>query len=255
MTSKIKVFLTGHRGFVGKNLLKEFDNEEDKRNYEFDLFNGDICMESSLYSSSICNADVIVHLAGKNKGTDKEIINTNVDGTISLLQIAKNYNIPIILAGTTYEKECSYKDSKNIIKELAKVYSKYYGLRCVVLNIPKVFGPGCKPNYNSFVSTLIWAKANDKLEEYIPLIKNINEELELIHINNLCEVIAIHIDDYKQIYNYTEFIFNKYNKIIKLTFQEIVNFLNNKETDRFNSNHSEWIKIQETLQWYKENKI
>src|SRR3990167_9415475 len=245
-----KIGITGENGFIGSNLV----NYLEASNLYEGLFSGEKKYEivkskyRMEYIASLENfvmySDIVIHLAGKNKGSDLEIINNNLINTKNLLDYCLRWEKSIIIAGADYKKDDAYRTSKDTIDMLCKSYS-YVGLNSVVLNIPKVFGPGCRPNYNSFVTTLIHAAANGRLNEQVKFIKNMDEELELIHVNDLCAIIEKNIQT--DICGYTKYIFTENNGLIKITFAELINALNGYR------NHQHAHVFQEVVMWYKQN--
>ena len=247
-----KIGITGENGFIGSNLV----NYLEASNLYEGLFSGEKKYEivkskyRMEYIASLENfvmySDIVIHLAGKNKGSDLEIINNNLINTKNLLDYCLRWEKSIIIAGADYKKDDAYRTSKDTIDMLCKSYS-YVGLNSVVLNIPKVFGPGCRPNYNSFVTTLIHAAANGRLNEQAKFIKNMDEELELIHVNDLCAIIEKNIQT--DICGYTKYIFTENGGLIKITFGELVDILNGKSGCLKCENI-----IHEIVEHYKQNK-
>ena len=246
-----KIGITGENGFIGSNLV----NYLEASNLYEGLFSGEKKYEivkskyRMEYIASLENfvmySDIVIHLAGKNKGSDLEIINNNLINTKNLLDYCLRWEKSIIIAGADYKKDDAYRTSKDTIDMLCKSYS-YVGLNSVVLNIPKVFGPSCRPNYNSFVTTLIHAAANGRLNEQVKFIKNMDEELELIHVYDLCRVIEQNLDKAK---GYRKLNFTESEGLIKITFGELVDILNGKSGCLKCENI-----IHEIVEHYKQNK-
>jgi UDP-2-acetamido-2,6-beta-L-arabino-hexul-4-ose reductase len=222
----LKIGITGHNGFIGKNLKKHLSTS----GYQVECFNVDLSSSVArelLYPYSNLNA--IVHMAGKNKGEDKDIIKANVKGTINLLNFCLKWGTPVMVAGSTYALDCAYKTSKDAVDILCKSYS-YLGLNSIVLNIPKVFGYGCKPFYNSFVTTLIHSAAYGYLDEQIKFIDDTSKTLEVIHVDDLCNEIEMHLDCIK---GYRKINFNEDNGLIKITIEELISILKGNEKHRY----------------------
>lgn len=237
--------LTGYKGFIGKKLV----NELILQRYDVVLYPENLLSWGSFRNKpafeEFKECDLIINLAGKNKGTDKEIINTNVFGVLNLLNWCYSHDKPIMLAGSDYNKPGAYKHSRDTIKALCRSYV-YAGcnINPCILNIPKVIGPGCKPHYNSFVTTLIWAQATNQLEIYENKINDLDEKLELIHVNDLCESI---IDLIKYPANgYTEYEFTKYDGKATFTMREILESIKGYNVHPFSG------VLQDLVKWYKE---
>lgn len=247
----MKIGITGDRGFIGTNLKKHLRDHELVTLWEKENVTGELPpnfgrINNLFYEFNEC--DIIVHLAGKNKGTDEEIIKTNVTGSLNLINMCLKNKKPIILAGSDYKAESAYKDSKDAVKALCKSYG-HLGLSSCVMDFPKVIGPGCRPYYNSFVTTLIYAAATNQLKALEKQIKNLDEEIELIHVYDLCESILCLIGDMSRLSTYTNYIFTKYDGLFKITFREIVQILNGDESHKYSD------LFIDLLHWYKENDI
>ncbi len=244
----MKVGITGHRGFIGGHIynrlrieqhevipyeqnIQSWGKFEDK--YPFDEFR---------------HCDLIINLAGKNKGTDKEIISTNVFGTANLLQWCYSHNKKIILAGTDYKNPGVYKHGRDTIKALAKCYEySNNAFGSCILNMPKIIGPGCKPRYNSFVTTLVYLAAEGVLPQYLFEIKNRDEEVELLHVDDVCDTVVDLINH--PFFGYTEYEFNKLDGKFTITLGDIADILLDK-----NTTHPKAEMFLELREWYKKDK-
>jgi nucleoside-diphosphate-sugar epimerase len=100
----MKLFITGHKGFIGKHLTKRLDDLGIEW-AGYDLVDGnDIRDKTQLdihMDKSQC--DIIIHLAaltGVRRGEDypQDYFNTNVIGTNNVLSLAKKFNIDKIIA-------------------------------------------------------------------------------------------------------------------------------------------------------------
>lgn len=235
----MKVGLTGQRGFIGSNLVSFLQgHNHEVLTYPYDVLS---YMHHEL-DDTIKNSDVTIHLAGKNKDIDRDMVHVNVYGTLNMIEKCKKYHKPLVLAGTTYEKEDPYKWSKDAAKSLCRAY-QHEGLSSMVLNIPKVFGPGCKPNYNSFVSTLIYYSTKDDFGWWVSRIKDMKEKVTLIYIDDLCESIECLLKD--KFYQYNEYNFTKYDGVFDITFEDITKILSGMKDHP----HSEI--FLKTKEWYK----
>lgn len=237
-----RVGITGARGFVGQNLTSFLKN----RQYNVITLWDEHIGSAQLQNNLLNNCDIVLNLAGKNKGDSLDIVDTNTLSFEKVLCACWLSKKSIINAGTKYKKEDVYKASKDAAKALCKVYS-YIGLNSLTLNIPKLFGPHCKPHYNSFVTTLIYLASKGKLEEYKYLIKNTKEELELLHVEDLCYIFQDFIDN--KFFGFNEYNFTKFDGLIQITFEEIIDILNG------NKNHKYSNIFLNTLEWYKKNEL
>ena len=233
------VGITGANGFIGKNLVKYLEN----RNYEiedFDRYDHDLVCNSLWLHKFISSVDVVIHLAGKNKGEDLDILDVNVIGTYNVAKQCLKLNKPLIFASSDYHKIDYYKCSKEISCDILKHFGSL-GLVHSSVVMPKVFGLGCKPFYNSFVSTILYSAANNK--EYKHLIKNENEILELIYVGHVCEIIHKIINN-KSYYNNLRYCFD-YSFFISI--KEIIEIIEGRLSD-----HKYTKVFLETLESYRE---
>lgn len=150
-----KIGITGHNGFLGFHLknqirykFKEFEIIDFKRSFFYN--------ENGL-SKFIDSCDIIVHLAGLNRHkSSEEIVKTNVQlaETLGVSLIKNKFNGILIFSSSTQEYEDTpYGKSKKKAAEILIEASKSVNFSFVQLIIPNIFGPFCKPYYNSFITT------------------------------------------------------------------------------------------------------
>ena len=105
----------------------------------------------------ISNSDIIVHLAGINRSSDPEEvfnINYNISKLIKDSIERVNFSGKLIFASSIQEDYGNqYGNAKKESRELFIESSNRFKYDFCGLIIPNVFGPFCKPNYNSFIST------------------------------------------------------------------------------------------------------
>jgi len=124
------------------------------------------------------NKNLIYHLSGVNRGSDEEILCGNILGTLRLLVAVKTYGSPktrIVFASSSQV----YKWGKNALKEShatepeslygiskksAEDLIRISGLPHIILRLSNVYGPGCRPDYNSVIATFC-----DRAIRHLPL--------------------------------------------------------------------------------------
>lgn len=243
----MRIGITGSKGFIGKKVINRLVLE----GHEVIPYNENLCSFGNYRADKvekfdeIKDCELIIHLAGKNKGTDKEILSTNVFGTFSLLSWCHFWQKPMILAGSDYKKDGAYKHSKDTIKALCRSYAFLDGYTSCTLNLPKVIGPGCKPHYNSFVTTLIWAQATNQLKLYERDVKDLSEKLELIHVGDVCDSIVDLIEH--STLGFTEYEFTRFDRKFTISMQEILDSIKGKGTHEYS------YMFQDLVRWYTEN--
>ena len=172
----MKVAVTGARGFIGSSLVPCLQDK------------GHVVVDSSRYGKHydllVSDHDIIIHLAGVNKGTHEEMLATNTMLTLELAELCYKFNKKLIYAGAMCRKNNSYTLSKQIATEALLSYC--VNLKCdfCPVLIPRVIGKGCKPFYNSFVSTVAYMFAKGDITYQIT---NPNEWLSFVWIDDLCE--------------------------------------------------------------------
>lgn len=198
----MQILVTGAKGFIGLNLglwLKNSGHqvfEYDKDSAEEDLVN------------YIAKADFIVHLAGINRPlTKEEFYDGNANFTKKLVDLIKasGKNIPIIFSSST---QAVLDNDYGKSKKMAEDYLLSSGLNVYVYRFSNVFGWGCRPNYNSFVSTLFDAIANN--HEYS--IDDKNKIMHLVYVDDICVEFIRVINGYKKI---------EFNTVIDFESQDI----------------------------------
>ncbi len=243
----MKIGITGSRGFIGKKAVERLALEgHTVISYNENINSWGSFREIPAYEE-LKDCELIIHLAGKNKGTDKEIIQTNLLGSLNLLNWAHFRQIPMMLAGTEYKKDGAYKHSKDTLKAMCRAYGFATGYTSCTLNLPKVIGPGCKPHYNSFVTTLIWAQATKQLKVYERDIKDFDEKLDLIHVADVCDSIVDLIEH--QSLGFTEYEFTKHDRKFTISMQEVIDSIKGKNVHKFS------YMFHDLVRWYEENKI
>lgn len=175
------VGVTGPRGFVAGHLIRTLKVQPGVRVLP--------CPRETLEDSDelakfLAQCDTVVHLAGMNRGDDSEIFATNVRLIDRLLQAAEEVNHPlqIVFASSTQrDRDNSYGRSKKYGEmQIASWASRGVNRQAINLIIPNVFGPGCKPFYNSVVATFCHQITHGDQ----PKIVN-DSEIEFIWVNDL----------------------------------------------------------------------
>lgn len=154
----MKLGITGGNGFLGKHLQLALKRE----GFFYELLDDYGRLEdAAAVSRFVEGKSVIIHLAGRNKGTDAEVCQANVVGTQILLSAIEEIHaeVTVIFASSTqvYISESYYGLTKKIAESLIKHYSQrsHRRIRGVILRFTNLYGPGGKPFYNSVIATFI----------------------------------------------------------------------------------------------------
>ncbi len=139
--------MTGGKGFIGHHLAKHFDDPL--------LFEGNLTNIRDACDFVSC-CDRIYHLAGKNREQLGEILKNNIISTSNLILATKikKVNPEVVFASSqqvSWNSESEYGFVKSIEEEIIKKASNW-----CIFRIPNVYGPGCRPFYNSVIATFCY---------------------------------------------------------------------------------------------------
>jgi nucleoside-diphosphate-sugar epimerase len=163
----MRAIVTGGAGFVGANLVDRlvddgyevivFDNlstgKQENINKEAKFFLVDVShksyFEDKTMGDILSGVDVIFHLAALARiqpsiKNPKPSIETNFNGTLNVLECAREHNIPVIYAGSSSYHHGLYGSpyawSKYGGEELCKLYSEVYNLNTTICRFYNVYG-------------------------------------------------------------------------------------------------------------------
>jgi len=179
---KKKLMLTGAMGFLGSHFLNRIDTH-DYQPYYFSLHADSkkniSVMDLTAFSDvqkivSDTKPDIIVHLGGlvdltRDFGVAKKCIDTNLVGTLNLLEATRSHVPKLFIYVSTEEiygdapvpyKEDSlpappspYAVTKVAAEYLCNLYGKYLGFPVVILRVGTMYGP--KDSEKRFLPTVI----------------------------------------------------------------------------------------------------
>jgi len=195
----MKILVTGGAGFIGSNLCdrllelgnkvvcvdnlndyyspkrKEKNISHNLKNKYFEFHKLDIEDKKSLEEIFKDNKfDVVVHIAaraGVRPSLENPDIyfNTNVKGTLNILEICRKDKIKIIFASSssvygnnnipfseddaTEEQLSPYGTTKKIGERLCEMYSKLYDMKIICLRFFTVYGPRGRPDMAPYIFT------------------------------------------------------------------------------------------------------
>lgn len=188
----MNVVLTGNEGFIGKNL--EINLSIDK---EINLFLINRKTTKSNIKKYLFICDVLIHTAGLNRSKKKNLFDKeNYSFTKELIKFTdKNRKKKILfLSSSKFNEKTEYGISKKKAENFIKKNSKTLNYKYFIFRSPNVFGKWCRPNYNSFITTIF-----HNITRHIK-IENISKKkkVELIYIDDLIYLIKKYLKgDYK----------------------------------------------------------
>lgn len=178
----LNVGITGQSGFIGWHLyhtLKLLKDEVSLIEFDKTFFENENALDSFVKS-----CDVIVHLAAKNRDVDQSVVyNVNVDLSTKLVHALKRTNSRpyVIFSSSTQEQlDNPYGKSKTLARNLLESWAIEVNASFSGLVIPNVFGPFCKPFYNSVVATF----CHQLIQDESPQVHN-DSEIRLIYVSEL----------------------------------------------------------------------
>lgn len=179
-----RIGITGSGGFVGSHLLHLLNRAESVTPVACNraTFHDDDRLRAFVQS-----CDTIVHLAGVNRGTDEEIAIGNVSLARRLMQVLRETRTtPKLLYSSSIQRDLDnvYGRSKREAETILADWARTVGADFATLVIPNVFGPGCRPFYNSVVATFCHLLAQGDRPEV-----HQDQEVEFIDVNLLVEQI------------------------------------------------------------------
>ena len=156
---RMKVLVTGAKGFVGRNLCLTLEQMPDIEVLKYDL--GD---ESKL-EGYLAECDFVMHLAGVNRPKDPAEFKTgNTVFTEDILEkLAARTNPPPVLLSSSIQAalDNDYGKSKAAAEDAVRAYGEKTGAVVFIYRLANVFGKWCRPNYNSAVATWCYNIAHD----------------------------------------------------------------------------------------------
>jgi len=182
----LKIGITGQNGFIGYYLTQTIKYKHS--DYTLVPFQKFFFEKESLLKEFVSTCDVIVHLAGVNRAeTNEEVYDVNIKLNTVLKKALVNANFKghLLFASSSQENGHSiYGKAKKESRLLLEDTINSLGGKFTGLIIPNVFGPFCKPNYNSFVATFCSKILNNESPEVIQ-----DANVPLLYVENLVEQI------------------------------------------------------------------
>jgi UDP-2-acetamido-2,6-beta-L-arabino-hexul-4-ose reductase len=178
---ELVVGVTGPQGFVASHLIRALNSRPGTRALPCPREAFD---NAEKLAALVEQCDTVVHLAGMNRGDDAEIYSTNARLVDRLVEAAEKVNHPlkIVFASSTQrDRDNPYGRSKKYGEmQLATWANRGIDRQAVNLIIPNVFGPGCKPFYNSVVATFCHQLSRGDEPKILS-----DSEVEFIWVNDL----------------------------------------------------------------------
>jgi nucleoside-diphosphate-sugar epimerase len=177
---KMKVGITGHKGFLGNFIFNRLQDNSNVESVEgFDLPEAELFDKAAL-ENFVKDKDVIIHLAALNRAEELELLRVNLLGTFSLVEAIKASNPDCRLVFSSSFQVYGRSDKDDVVDEEFPTdplstygFSKKFGEEMIaytlknhaILRISNIYGPGCRPFYNSVIATFVHlAKEGKQIE-------------------------------------------------------------------------------------------
>ena len=202
----MRILISGYNGFLGKHLIRRLKCLKE----EFDI---DVLTKADFESNKLIKKispnDIIFHFAGVNRDINDSVVfkknNTLNESLLSALKKVKFKGKLLFTSSVQENSGILYGKAKKNARLKFEEYSNSLGYKFYGIIAPNIFGPFCKPNYNSFIATFSSMLINKKN----PSIDN-DKEVSLIYVNDFIDEITKILNDDNElklkkslIYNYT----------------------------------------------------
>lgn len=198
----MRVGITGHTGFIGTLLHQTLKTCSRVTSCEpFDRGKYDLLDVKSM-KTFVKDKDVLFHLAGRVRTTNEDMVSINTLGTLNLLEAIRSCskkdtkvvfasslqvyphtdNLVLLKESHHLQPDNVFGLSKKFAEELILKYHEDYGLRYLIYRISNVYGPGCRPYFNSVISTFIDLISKNKS---IPIYNRGKEARDFIYVNDV----------------------------------------------------------------------
>lgn len=178
----MKIVVTGAQGLLGwhsaarlhaVNCAARYQGETPP--YQLELVDHARFRDPAGLASAVASAEVILHFAGVNRGTNAEVSEGNPAISRALVAACNEAGVKphIVYANSTHSRTSSlYGNSKRTAGEILDSLGGGY----TDLILPHIFGECARPNYNNVTATLIGALWADEEPEINPA-----GRVELLH--------------------------------------------------------------------------
>jgi len=170
------ITITGAEGFLGWHFRCHIKNYNKLSSNP--IFQPDFASSESL-SMALGSPTVVLHLAGMNRGPEKEVYETNIELARKLTAALDFHGLaPTILFANSIHSQCesAFGQSKMEASRLLSNWAQARGARYVDVILPHLFGECGRPYYNSGFATFCHQFAKGEMPQI-----HTDGQVELIH--------------------------------------------------------------------------
>ena len=200
----MKILISGYNGFLGRHLIRKLKCL--KVDYDIN-FLSKTDFQSNQLINKISPNDIIFHFGGVNRDiNDEEVFKKNNALNEVLLSslIKVKFKGKLLFTSSVQENSGTlYGKAKKNARLKFEEYSNSLGYKFYGIIAPNIFGPFCKPNYNSFIATF----SSMLIKKENPSIDN-DKEVSLIYVSDFIDEIIKILSDDKEITLKKSLIYN-----------------------------------------------
>lgn len=178
-----RIAISGSDGFIGQHVRFFLLPYEKSGKVQVSVISKKTFADDDALRGALASADVLIHLAGMNRGDDTDLYAVNVGLARKIIAACTSVNAHphIVFASSVHATDDSaYGRSKREAASILTQWGKDEKTPVAVLMLPHVFGQFCKPYYNSAVATICHQIAHGEPSEIRP-----DAEVELIHAHDV----------------------------------------------------------------------
>jgi UDP-2-acetamido-2,6-beta-L-arabino-hexul-4-ose reductase len=192
----MKILVTGHTGFIGKNLLNKIKNKSDNKI----IFGFDSSNDFNYLEKISRKIDTIVYLAGVQRPKNETDFNKiNYDLLKNMFTQNEWPNLRKVIFSSSVHVDLHPYSIYSISKKKAEIFLMNYcesnSIYLKIYRFNNLFGPFGKVNYNSVVANFSYAISHDQAIN----ISNPNQQITLNYISDAVEGIYNDIIDNKEV--------------------------------------------------------
>lgn len=181
----MKILISGYNGFLGRHLIRKLKCLKEEYDIEY---LSKVDFESDKLKKKISTNDIIFHFAGINRDINDDVVfkkNNSLNKLLlSALEEVKFKGKLLFTSSVQENSGTLYGKAKKDARLKFEEYSNSLGFKFYGIIAPNIFGPFCKPNYNSFIATF----SSMLIEKQNPLIDK-DKEVPLIYVGDFIDEI------------------------------------------------------------------